>query len=398
MRAQLISTLALAGVCAASAAGFSQYAALRFESDSLGLDPGRRHAEWSGLLEGSRWEIGLRERILLSDSGGTVPRWLLGRSDLEAEARAWLGPVIVNPSVRWSREIDEGPMMILPVQAGEAFYRGFVRPALTAEASLPAGFSVSATGRMLDRSLEMPEGGSPGWSAAQYGGTFEWRAPRGFELYAGGYSSSTDAGDLGWNSDWSRLDAGVRSGPVSFPARTQVLADLQFTGWDGNDYLGMDLGDRVTCSARAVRWLTPRISLNITGRSCFDRRDGEWTHSLGAGIARVNLFFGLPALNPSSLTLAGMYTSSAFTTSRFEASSRVKLYRGLYALFSGDFRSGPTVFPGAPATRRRVILGTGLEYRLGTTAVIWTRVENERTELAQIEDWARLEAGLEITP
>lgn len=190
----------------------------------------------------------------------------------------------------------------------------------------------------------------------------------------------------------------MRSGPVSFPARTQVLADLQFTGWDGNDYLGMDLGDRVTCSARAVRWLTPRISLNITGRACFDRRDGEWTHSLGAGIARVNLFFGLPALNPSSLTLAGMYTSSAFTTSRFEASSRVKLYRGLYALFSGDFRSGPTVFPGAPATRRRVILGTGLEYRLGTTAVIWTRVENERTELAQIEDWARLEAGLEITP
>ncbi len=398
MRAQMMAIVALAAVCLASSLEFSQHAALRLESDSLGLDPGRRRAEWSGLLEGRRWEFGLRERILLSDSGGVVPRWLLGRSDLEAEARAFLGPVTVNPSFRWSSEIDEGPMTILPVQAGEAFDRGFMRPTFTAHAGLPAGFSLSATGSMLDRSLEMEDGSSPGWSAAQYGGALEWKAPRGFEMYAGGYSSSTDAGDLGWNSDWSRLDAGVRSGPVSLPARTQVLADFRFTGWEGEDYLGMDLGQRVSCSARAVRWLTPKISLNVTGRACFDRREGEWSRSLGAGIARVNFFFGLPALNPSSLMLGGMYTSSAFSTSRLEASSRVKLYRDLYALLSGDFRSGPTTYPGAPASRRRMVLGTGLEYRLGTTAVIWARVEQERTELAQVENWTRLEAGLEIAP
>lgn len=398
MRAQLVVMMTLAAVCAASALEFSQYAALRLETDSLGLDPARRRAEWSGLLEGPRWEAGLRERMLLSDSGGTVPRWLLGRSDLEAEARAWLGPVIVNPSVRWSLEIDEGPMTILPVQAGEAYDRGFIRPALNARANLPAGFTVSATGSLLERSLEMADGAAPGWSATQYGGTLEWKAPRGFELYAGGYSSATDAEDLGWNSDWSRLDAGVRSGPVDFPARTQVLADFRFTGWKGEDYLGENLGSRVSCSARAVGWLTPKISLNVTGRACFDRRDGEWSRSLGAGIARMSFFFGLPVQNPSSLTLGGMYTSSAITTSRLEASSRVRLYRGLYALLSGDFRSGPTVFPGGPASRQRVVLGTGLEYRFGTTAVTWVRVENERTELARIEDWARLEAGIEITP
>jgi hypothetical protein len=397
MRKSLIAAFLVA--CAAGALEFDQYASLSIQTDSLGLQPGRRLVVWDGTLSGSAWQVEVVERWLEADSGGLVPRWYLGRNDLQADVRARFGPVSLNPSVRWNTETEEGPAAVLPGSAGLVNDRGFLRPRMVLSAGLPSGFGITAEASILRRDLETPAMVDPDWSCRNFGGRLYYDLPSSiFTVYAGGSSTAQRAEGIGWEGDWSRIDAGFSTSPVTLPSRTQLVSDFRFSSFDGQNYLGNNLGEKLVCSVRAVRWLTPALSVNMTARAGFDHRDERWSNSLAAGIARINVILGRPSNVPSMITFAGQYAVTAITSYRFEAASRIRLYRGLCATLSGDYRSGPTILAGAGPDRTRIILGSGLEYRFGTTAVLWARVENERTRLAGVENWGRIEAGLEITP
>jgi hypothetical protein len=397
MRMSLIATVLL--VCAAGALEFDQYASLSVQTDSLGLQPGRRLAVWDGVLEGSGWQVEVVERWLEADSGGLVPRWYLGRNDLQADIRARFGPVSLNPSVRWNTETQEGPAAVLPASGGLVHDRGFLRPRMVLSAELPHGFGVAAEASILQRDLETPTLLDPEWNGSTYGGRLSYALPGSiFTAYAGGASTVQRADGIGWEGDWSRIDAGFSTSPVTLPSRTQLVSDFRFSSFDGLNYLGNNLGQKLVCSVRAVRWVTPALSFNMTARAGFDHRFDSWSNTLAAGIARINVILGRPSNVPSMITFAGQYAVTAITSYRFEAASRIRLYSGLCATLSGDYRSGPTILAGAGPDRTRIILGSGLEYRFGTTAVLWAKVENERTRLAEVQDWGRIEAGLEITP
>jgi hypothetical protein len=96
--------------------------------------------------------------------------------------------------------------------------------------------------------------------------------------------------------------------------------------------------------------------------------------------------------------IGGRYTTSAIRTTRLEALSRIHLVAGLAGVLSADFWTGPSVTPGGVANRRKAVLGGGLEYRFSRDAILWARLETERTELDQIRSWSRISAGAEFVP
>jgi len=147
-----------------------------------------------------------------------------------------------------------------------------------------------------------------------------------------------------------------------------------------------------------VRSFRPGLALNVTGYSSLDRKDGEWSRAVSAGAARVVLTRGRPGEIPHQFVLGGQFTSSSFSTARFEASARIHLIDGLSSLLSTVLREGPTTIAGAGGSRERVTLGAGLEYRFRDLALVWVKILEERTELSSIENWTRLEAGLRFWP
>ncbi len=393
-----IALALLAAVFTASASTLTQYASVTVSPDSMGFDTGRRTAVWTGDLDGGSWGIRLTEKYIDADSGGLVPRRYLGRNSLLLDARATLGGVRIGPGIRWDTGSTDALDFVLPLAAGTAFENGYTRPSLEIGAGLPLGFDVRACGSMVERSLEMADGTALGWSGQGAEGEVRWTSPSGLFVSTGGAFRSHTSDDIAFDTDWSSIDAAVGTAPVTLPALVQAMGEVRYTSFSGQDYLGQNLGGRLTCRVRAVRMLRPGLVLNMSVLSASDRRDGEWYQAASSGAARLVLTRGRPGSIPSTLALGGQYTVSSIRTARFEASARVHLVEGLSALLSADLREGPTTIPGAGPARQRVVLGSGLEYRFSSIAVAWLRFEDERTELDDIEHWSRVEAGLSLWP
>jgi len=370
------------------------------QTDSMSLSPARRLLELHSRVYAGPVEIRLRDRFLDSDSGGLVPRMYQGRNDLLAEAAVTVGFVQVRPGIRWNVETSRGPDITLPAIAGLARDRGFSEPFVGLTADLPWRFRADGRGWMTWRDLETdPLGIQPAWKTKTAMGSLSWTCPRRITTFTvGGASSRTTADSIGYSNGWDRADFSVAFGPAVLPARTQLVGGVSVSAWDGENYLYGDLGTRVQCSLRAVRWLTPDLSLDMTGQTAFDHREGVWSTAASAGGARLIWTTRKTELVPTSLMIGGRLTASAIQTARLESLSRVHVVAGLAALLSADFWTGPSVTPGGFASRRKVVLGGGLEYRFTRDAIVWAKVETERTLLGQTRDWSRISAGAEFVP
>ncbi|GEM_PF-548433 len=398
----ILALLAAGLLMAAEGATLATTLDFDMATDSLGFTPSRRTLTARALLEAGPVDFSVRDRYVDADSGGLVPRGFLGRNDLLTEARVSAGPLQIAPGIRLNTEITDGLPFVYPQAAavsGTASYDGFTSPFLRLGADLPHSFRFEGRGWMLTRDLTPAEGASPDWSATGASGSLAWTCPRRIlTVSAGGAMSSTEADGIGYDSDWSRADLSLRLSPRSLPARTQILGEVRLSSWDGQNYLGNDLGDRVYCGLRTVRWLTPALSFNLAGQAAFDNREDGWTAAAVAGGARLVWTTGRDQLVPTSLAFGGRYTASSFVTSRLEARSRVHVIAGLAALLEADLRLGPSVVTGAPSSSRSAVLGAGLEYRFDRNLLVWARVENARAELSEIQSWGRLSMGAEFVP
>lgn len=394
----LLAFLALAA--SASAATLGSSISFGFQSDSFGLSPARRLATVECRLDAGPVELRLRDRHLSSDSGGIVQRMYEGRNDLLAEAAVSFGVFEIRPGIRRNVETSRGPDQVLPAMAGLVHDRGFMEPFIGLSASLPWRFSAEARGWRTTRDLETsPLGLLPEWKTTAAAGSLSWTCPRGISTFTvGGATSRTEAPGILYENGWDRADFSVTMGPALFPARTQVLGEVKVSAWDGQNYLYSDLGSRVQCRLRAVRWLNPNLSFDMSGQTSFDHRNDGWTYAASAGGARLIWTTHKTELVPTSLMVGGRYTTSAIQTTRLEALSRIHLLGGLAGVLSADFWTGPSVTPGGFATRRKAVLGSGLEYRFSRDALLWARVETERSEFGQVHDWSRISAGAEFVP
>lgn len=391
--------IALMALCPAVAAvTLDQFVSVSIDSDSLGFSQGRRQLLWSGRIGGDSWSIRAVDRYLDADSGGLVPRRFLGRNDLLLNGDAEFGVLTVSPGFRWNAASGDGLDFVLPGQEGTVLDRAYLRPELGLSVTLPYGFRAMAGGSLVERTLEYHDGSSLGWSGKGAEGGLEWNGPGRLWVGAGGSFRSHSSSDIDFETDWSRIGAAVGIRTVTLPARVQIEGRAEYGHLNGEDYLGGELGDRLGFRIRAVRSFRPGLALNVTGYSSLDRKDGEWSRAVSAGAARVVLTRGRPGEIPHQFVLGGQFTSSSFSTARFEASARIHLIDGLSSLLSTVLREGPTTIAGAGGSRERVTLGAGLEYRFRDLALVWVKILEERTELSTIENWTRLEAGLRFWP
>lgn len=390
--------LALAALAASRAATLHQYASLSLDPDSAGPAPGRRQVLWTGLLDGGSWDVRLTDRYLDADSGGLVPRRFLGRNDLLLDAGIRFGALTALPSFRLGLATGDGLDFVLPSQEGTVLDRSYARPALGLTAALPSGFSVSASGSLVERGLEHPDGTSLAWSGETGEGDLRWTSRSGVYISTGGTYRAHSCDDISFETDWTGIGAAVGTAPVSLPARVQVTGELGYRVFSGEDYLGRGIPDRLSCRIRAARWFAPGISLNVGLLASADRTDDGWVRSTSSGAARLVLTKGRPGAIPSQLTIGAQFTGSTISTARFEVSGRLHLTAGLSLLASVDARRTPTSVPAAGPDRERISLGSGLEYRFGSLAVAWIEASQERTRLAEVEVWPRLEAGVEFWP
>lgn len=391
--------LALMALCpAVTAASLDQFISVSIDSDSLGFSPGRRQLLWSGMIDEDSWSVRAVDRYLDADSGGLVPRRFLGRNDLLVDGDVRFGVLTVSPGFRWNTAAGDGLDFILPEQEGTVLDRAYLRPELGLSVTLPHGFRAMVEGSLVERSLEYPDGTSLGWSGRGAEGCLEWNGPGLLWVGAGGTFRRHSSSDIDFETDWSRIGGAVGIRTVTLPARVQIAGQAEYGTLDGEDYLGGDLGDRLGFRIRAVRSFRPGLALNLTGYSSLDRTNGEWRRAVSSGAARLVFTRGRPGEIPDQLVLGGLVTSSSFSTARFEASARIHLIEGLSSLLSTVLREGPTTVAGAGSSRERVTLGAGLEYRFTDLAVVWVKILEERTELSTVEDWTRLEAGLQFWP
>ncbi|MDM7991693.1 MAG: hypothetical protein QUS11_00085 [Candidatus Fermentibacter sp.] len=393
-----LSLILLVLSAAAWSAALEQFVSLSVESDSLGFSPGRRQALWNGMISEGSWGVRVTDRYLDADSGGLVPRRFLGRNDLLVDGDARFGALTVSPGFRWNTAAGDGLDFILPDQQGTVLDRSYTRPELGLGVSLPHGFGAFVEGSLVERSLEYPDGSSLGWSGQGAEGYVEWDAPGLFWARAGGSFRKHSSDDIGFDTDWSGVGAAVGIRTTVLPARVQLVGQAEYGTLSGEDYLGGDLGERASLRLRAVRSFTPGMALDMTVFSSLDHRDGAWYRAASSGAARLVLTRGRPGEIPSQLVLGGQVTSSSFTTARFEASGRLHLVEGLSTLLSATARRIPTTVAGAGPERDWVTLGAGLEYRFSTLAVVWAKVQQERTILVDTEDWTRLDAGIQFWP
>ncbi|MBD3370079.1 hypothetical protein GF402_06935 [Candidatus Fermentibacteria bacterium] len=396
MRALLLLPIVAA---MAGATVFEQLAVVDFRSDSLSPSPARTEIEWFGRVAGDMWWVELEDSYLLSDSGGLVPRWNRTGNDLRFDGGVRLETITVSPDLRWVSRSESDSLLLGEAPSSLLEQKGYIRPGGSIELNLPGEVHLSGFGRTWMRDLSDEKGVEAGWSTDSFGGTLSWTSPLGVILDVDGLSYSHTADSPELDTEWSSLQVGLGTRPLSLPARTQIMASAGYRFNDGEDYLGDPLSNRVNLRLRAVQTPRPTFSYNVTLTTSFDNHHQEgWTQATTAGGVRAAVTFDRGATVPSNVVLGGMYTVSAISTARFELSSRLHVYRGLSVLLDGTFRRTPTDVPGAPAERRSATLGSGLEYRLGSYVRAWALIEHNRTELSENEAWGSMRGGLELYP
>jgi hypothetical protein len=212
-----------------------------------------------------------------------------------------------------------------------------------------------------------------------------------------GLYHKTNSDFIDYESTWGRFDIAFSTEPQSLPANFYVTGDVKYSFYNGTNYLGDDLADRFTSRIRLVRMIIPSLAVNTTFESVIDY-DGAIRSACTSAETRILYRFMRSREVPSVITLSGKLSSSSIRTERAVLFSRINFYRGLSLLLNAEARSTPTMVAGAGNTRKRIVFGPGLEYQIGTTLRVWGIIEQERTDLEEVEVWWRVRTGLEFYP
>lgn len=381
----------------AMAATLEQYGGVTYRSDSLAGSPARTEITWGALLDTGPLQLEVQDSYLVSDSGGTVPRWTREGNDLLVSARASFDRFLLRPDLRWQTAMKGDSILLGPPFADPVSQGDVLRPGGTLEADL-GSVHLYGFGRYWQRDMYTADGLEAGWTSTGYGGGGTWTTPMGAILGVSGVSRSHDADFKELYSDWSRLDLSLASRPLQLPARTMVMADLEYSLYTGEDYTGAEIADRVSGRVRAVQSLSTTVSYNMTMAVAMDHHEDHWTVAKGMAGARMLFILDRGGRVPSTLNIGSSFSSSVLSTTCLDIFSRAHIYRGISLLGRIDARRTPTDIAGAPETRRSVVLGGGLEYQMGKNLRCWMMIEQERTEYQDVENWGRIRGGLDVFP
>lgn len=383
-----------------SAADFSNFfIRTTLETDSLELNPSRKEVTVGLTLSGSSWRFDLLDTFLSTDSGGIVPRRNLGENDLLMSGRWKTGSFILYPELRMRNRTEDGLDLVLPgPQTGRM--NSTLRPGMRITAELLQNLMLDVGGRYILGSFENSEE-ELDWNEIEGFGSVTWNTPTGPAISVGGvYHNSIfdDAGDYENDLSWKRIDIGISTGPGSLPAMTQIMGEIVYHIYYGENCFSSDIADRFTARVRAVKAIMPDVSMNMSLTSILDL-DGDEFRYIGTGTStRLTWHFWKDQQIPSSLSFGAQYTNTRFNTSRFETKGRFFISHGFCGIFRIDLRDGPTVSSIESNSRPRVVICPGIEYRYGKKLRVWASLENERTDLDGIKSWSRIRAGLEFAP
>ncbi len=364
--------------------------------DSLAISPGRM--DIGGMLGGDGWTLLLRERFSRRDSTGITPRVLGTHSITDVDFIIAAGPVTINPEVSWVVDLGDKPEIVLPLAAGEAYRQGYIRPGLSLSGDLNENIHLFASGLYWNRDLKQEDDYDLDWAESRISGGAAWDTPWGPTIAVSGVSHRTESDFIDYEASWSRIDFTAAAGRNDMPLGLQAQAEVTYSLYGGNDFLDREIADRFTARIRLARMVIPNFSVNTIFESVFDFDDGTVRTACNSGEARIMYRFLQSRDVPSQITLSGQLAVSSIRTSKLQLSSRVNLYRGLSLLLGAMLRETPTDVQKAGPDRQRLVFGPGLEYQLGTNARIWGMIEQERTNLEEVEVWWRLRAGLELYP
>ncbi len=364
--------------------------------DSLSPEPGR--FELGGMLGTENWTLILEEQYSHEDTSGIVPKFLNTYSQTDIDLIVNAGPVAINPDLCWTVDLGDKPEMVLPVQAGVAYREGYIRPGLSLAADISDDFHFFARGLYWNRDLRQEDDYDLAWTETRVSGGVSWETPWGPLLAVSGLSHKTDSDFINYESTWNRFDVSILTEPQSLPAHLFVTADLEYSMYNGSDFLGNDLADRLTTRIRLTRMVVPSFAINTTFESMIDFDDGVTRSACTSAESRILYRFMRSREVPSVITLSGKFSTSSIRTERAVLFSRINFYKGLSLLLNAEARSTPTSVAGAGNTRKRIVFGPGLEYQLGTALRVWGIIEQERTDLEEVEVWWRVRTGLEFYP
>ncbi len=362
--------------------------------DSLSPEPGR--IELGGMLGTGNWTLILEEQYSHEDTSGIVPRILNTYSQTDVDFIMNAGPVTINPDLCWTVDLGDKPELVLPVQAGVAYREGCIRPGLSLAADFAENYHVFVRGLYWNRDLKQEDGYDLAWTETRLNGGISCETS-GFTLSMSGLHHETNSDFIDYESTWGRFDISLITEPQSLPAHFYVTGNVKYSFYNGTNYLGDDLADRFTTRIRLTRMVIPSLAVNTTFESVIDY-DGEIRSACTSAESRILYHFMRSGEVPSVITLSGKLSTSSIRTEHAALFSRINFYRGLSLLLNAEARCTPTSVARAGDTRKRIVFGPGLEYQLGTTLRVWGIIEQERTELEEVEVWIRVRTGLEFYP
>lgn len=365
--------------------------------DSLSPLPGR--LDLGGMLSGSGWTFTLEERYSHRDSTGITPRVLGSYSTTDADFMIEAGPVTVNPDLRWVSDLGDKPEMVLPMAAGVASREGYIRPGLTVSAAISESVRLFASGRYWNRDLVQEDGYDLDWAETRIGGGASWTSPWGPTLTVSGVGRNIRSDFIGYDASWSRVEVALGLDRRGLPLDLQMQSQVSYSIYDGSDYTDRDIADRLAGRIRLTRMIIPDyFTVNTTFETVFDIEGDCARTACTSGEARMLYRLPFRTTVPSTVVLTGKLSQSSIRTAWLELFTRINVWRGLSLLADARLRETPTDIQMAGPNRQRLTWGPGLEYRAGDVVRVWGIVEQERTELQEVDVWWRVRAGLELYP
>jgi len=396
MKSIFILLLAASAVLAVS---FEEYAQINGVSDSLTYGDGLRKDVIAGFrVTGESWNITLNEDWVTNGEGSLLERFYRNHLESDLEGSIRFGGFTVNPEFKLDMDLDSSGI-VLPLSIGEGYRNSAVIPAVSISYDVPGLFEISGTGRYWMRDVAaLGSDIDTEWSEMRYGGQALWHTPVGAYLAVGGVSHQTALDTYGYDQSWSRVDIATGYRPLRLPTQTVVSAEVEYSLYNGEDYTGMLLPDRLTTRLRAVQNLAGNVTFNVTFSQAADFYENETAFGPFQSAVRTRFKFSGWGDVPSSITVGGQLTESFVTTRLGEIEGRISLYSGLSALMTGKLWYGPSSVQNTGGYRTREIIGGGLEFRMKNGLNTFAIFEREASNLDPNEIWGRVRCGVGFYP
>lgn len=378
---------------------------LDYQTGGDSLSPNIGKINVGGRIEGTNWTLLLSEEYVDTDSTSLSPRFITSYSQTDIDFTIDLGPIVLNPALRFNMFLGDNADVVLPNAEGVAARTKYMRPGLDIEGYFSDAITFQTGGMLWIGNLQSePDAITSATPSSE--GEFKrtryalnagasWESSGGLTIGISGEYHHSNSERIDWNSEWSRIDCSAMYSPENLMRWAYMTAGLKYSFYNGEDYLGNDIADRLTAGLRASKTIFPSFAINGTVEASVDF-DGNITRFASSyGEVRAIYHFWRNRIIPSNVTASAQISSYATQSARITLSSKINLYNGLSLLLNGEARETPTSVPGASERRQRVSYGPGLEYKMGTTLRVWGLIEEQRTNLEEVEVWLRVRAGLE---